>query len=617
MINLLFTKALSRWSGRLVGLFGLIFICSALPVDQIYCQPVNDECIKTIFIPDVRDFCSGDVAFGSSASTPSNNGFSLCQNANGNDVWFTFYVTASDVIVRILCPDGDRLQASLYSGGCGSLNEETCGIRGTGQDFLQLYKGGLVPGTRLYLRVDFGKNNNLKFGLCINNFFAPALDGSDCNTANLLCSKETFTVRNIQGFGKINELDDAPCFSHASESNSIWFRWICRDPGTFTFELVPLKDADDIDFVVYKVRGDPMSCDLELVRCMAAGISPVNCPDNPNCCGPTGLREGETDESEAAGCGPDRNNFLKPLDMKAGEAYALLVNNYTSQNEGFDFRMGGTATFMSLSADIDIMKPDGLCREESLGVKDKIINDLGAIKSIQWTFTPDASIPSSEGAGPKSIHFDRSGYKIISLIAENDAGCKAFAQDTVFVYCCGGTLQADILGNSFVDYGGIQEYGVQYILEGQDIQYMWTPSDRVSCDTCSQVTLGPVYEDFPLTVSVSDENGCKAESSILIKTGQPEIVAPNVFSPNHDGINDRFMLSVSEGIRTVRSLMIFNRWGAMVYEGRNVDPNDLDSGWDGRFKNKDAAPGVYVYYAELETIGGKTLVIKGGLTLIR
>lgn len=156
---------------------------------------------------------------------------------------------------KILCKEANDLHASLYSGDCGSLNEETCGRREAGQNFLQLYKGGLVPGTRLYLRVDSENGTNLKFGLCINNFFSPALDGSDCKTANLICSKESFTVRNVQGFGEVNELGNAPCFSHANESNSIWFRWICRDPGTFTFELIPLKEADDIDFVVYKVRG--------------------------------------------------------------------------------------------------------------------------------------------------------------------------------------------------------------------------------------------------------------------------------------------------------------------------------------------------------------------------
>lgn len=134
-------------------------------------------------------------------------------------------------------------------------------------------------------------------------------------------------------------------------------------------------------------------------------------------------------------------NFLKPLDMESGEVYAILINNYTSQNEGFDFNMGGTATLKSLQADIDIIKPDALCREESLEVKDKIINDLGTIKSVLWTFTPDASISTSQGAGPVSVHFDRSGYKTISLIVENDAGCKAYVQDTVFVFCCGGTLR--------------------------------------------------------------------------------------------------------------------------------------------------------------------------------
>jgi hypothetical protein len=63
--------------------------------------------------------------------------------------------------------------------------------------------------------------------------------------------------------------------------------------------------------------------------------------------GPTGLKDGSTDIEEDAGCNtPGKDNFLKPLDMVAGKSYALVINNFSSTNNGFAINFGGTGTFL-------------------------------------------------------------------------------------------------------------------------------------------------------------------------------------------------------------------------------------------------------------------------------
>ena len=580
-------------------------------------QPINDECRKAILIKDISDFCSDSAVYNNIGSTPSINGFSQCNSSNNHDVWFTFFVAASDIIVKVNLLNNQGVTATLYSGDCGGLIEMVCGNQSNNENFLQLYKGGLIPGQQLYLRVDGINKDEFRFGLCINNFFAPILDGSDCETANLICSKQPFTVRNVQGFGNKNELAGAPCFSNANESNSILFRWICQEAGDFTFRLNPLKEADDLDFVVYKVNGDPLGCDLEIVRCMATGISPGNCALYPNCCGSTGLMAGETDFAEFAGCAPDRNNFLAPLEMKAGEAYVLLVNNYTSQNQGFDFIMGGSAELKGLLVGLDIQKDKEWCRGDSIKVKELIQNKLSKITDMSWIFTPDAVQNSQVGTGPKSVTFEKSGTKFISLIVRDSIGCKAYVQDTVHINCCGEGLYVDIGNDTIVTLGSEPEMVIQYMLEGDDISFKWFPPVYVSCDTCRTPEILPIVGDFLLHALVMDENGCQAKDSIWIRTAKVDVFVPNIFSPNNDGINDYFYPNVSKYIIKINRLVVYNRWGSQVFEGRDLDPRVEALGWDGRYKGKELNPDVYTYYIEIGLNRGSRIFYKGSITLIR
>jgi gliding motility-associated-like protein len=82
------------------------------------------------------------------------------------------------------------------------------------------------------------------------------------------------------------------------------------------------------------------------------------------------------------------------------------------------------------------------------------------------------------------------------------------------------------------------------------------------------------------------------------------IEAPNVFTPNGDGINDKFAIKFFS-MKSVK-VSIFNRWGKAihVWESNNVQGfyNTADtvpqSVWDGKVGGKYASPGVYYYVVE-------------------
>ena len=109
------------------------------------------------------------------------------------------------------------------------------------------------------------------------------------------------------------------------------------------------------------------------------------------------------------------------------------------------------------------------------------------------------------------------------------------------------------------------------------------------------------YQNISLLVETT--NGCldSISKQILII----EIVVPNVFTPNDDGINDKFVI---KGIDLVPNcqLVVFNRWGNKVFESSSYK-ND----WDG----KNVAEGTYYFIFTLPENIVKP--INGTITVVR
>ncbi len=74
------------------------------------------------------------------------------------------------------------------------------------------------------------------------------------------------------------------------------------------------------------------------------------------------------------------------------------------------------------------------------------------------------------------------------------------------------------------------------------------------------------------------------------------LFVPNAFTPNGDGLNDEFKISVFRPCERYE-LSIFNRWGQLVYESEDAE----NAVWDGNFKNSMAEEGIYVYLLKSES----------------
>lgn len=107
------------------------------------------------------------------------------------------------------------------------------------------------------------------------------------------------------------------------------------------------------------------------------------------------------------------------------------------------------------------------------------------------------------------------------------------------------------------------------------ISWNWTFNSGVPSSSTNQnpISTYPITGQVDVTLIVTTEIGCKDTITIPVEI-VPDI-APNVFTPNGDGINDTFVLPVAY-VKPNCVLYVFNRWGRKLYQSDNYQ-ND----WDG------------------------------------
>ncbi len=116
-------------------------------------------------------------------------------------------------------------------------------------------------------------------------------------------------------------------------------------------------------------------------------------------------------------------------------------------------------------------------------------------------------------------------------------------------------------------------------------------------------------------IKATNEYGCSVSQPVTVVIDappDPKITAPTAFSPNRDGINDLFKISIA-GEVTVKNIRIYNRWGQPVFEAITID-----NYWDGTLKGKDLPVGTYYWVFEgIDRYKEKKVITSGSVTLIR
>ena len=138
------------------------------------------------------------------------------------------------------------------------------------------------------------------------------------------------------------------------------------------------------------------------------------------------------------------------------------------------------------------------------------------------------------------------------------------------------------------------------------------------CENCVEQTISPTTTST-YSVTLVDQNGCGSHDEIVVnvESNNRDFQLPNIFSPNGDGINDRFIVRVnSDNDQLIQRITIYDRWGERIFSANNFLASDPNMSWDGTIEGKLLNPGVFIYIVEYIEEGESKSHL-GNLTLIK
>ena len=318
--------------------------------------------------------------------------------------------------------------------------------------------------------------------------------------------------------------------------------------------------------------------------------------------------------SFANATGPDFRDVMVQFDTVRGKHFVSLeVTNY----------WGRCSTTQEFEVKV-IPAPDAhtyINKDVCLG--DTITLALSAHTDNSHTYTwlldgaPMFSSPiinvitkNVNSGGPYAITFNDSGLHIINVTGFTGEGCRALPNADTFKvhslpdprYTVSEIPKKFCVEDSVLFTANVKRY---------DYNYMWEPDHFFVNQNKPEIWGRVELTNSRVTLTVTDPYGCKASYSKQINPDECcSVTLPNAFTPNGDGLNDRFR-PIFDGYRRFHTFRVTNRWGHTVFESANSNPS-----WDGTYQGVPQDMGTYYYYLRYDC-GGKALETKGDVTLVR
>jgi gliding motility-associated-like protein len=152
------------------------------------------------------------------------------------------------------------------------------------------------------------------------------------------------------------------------------------------------------------------------------------------------------------------------------------------------------------------------------------------------------------------------------------------------------------------------------ISTGDIVSFEWNFGDG-SPPISNINTLTHVYDvvgSYTVSLTLEDLYGCIETYSETINVTQGyEIILPNAFTPNGDGINET--IRPVYNCMTEVKLSIYDTWGSLIYAETAEDIY----GWDGTIDGNPAENGNYIMVVRAEAFNGAIVDLNGPITLIR
>lgn len=149
----------------------------------------------------------------------------------------------------------------------------------------------------------------------------------------------------------------------------------------------------------------------------------------------------------------------------------------------------------------------------------------------------------------------------------------------------------------------------QTTVSEQPAGFSWSPPQLLQNPAVLSPQTIPLTDNSSFTLRIVTSNGCEAEAKANVLIYQ-QLLLPNAFTPNGDGLNDVFSIPVNVRLQ-LTEFVVYNRWGQAVFTTTTVG-----KGWNGTFGGKPAEQGLYMYSIRGTNDQGP-IRVKGTIILIR
>jgi len=229
-------------------------------------------------------------------------------------------------------------------------------------------------------------------------------------------------------------------------------------------------------------------------------------------------------------------------------------------------------------------------------------------QSFQWNFGDGST---STDINPTHL-YSAAGTYTITLIA-NDPGTCNLIDSTKQTITVANNPTANF---SFSPATPIENTPTSFTNQSSPdaVNFVWNFGDGDTLQTTSRLDVKHQFNvtgTYNVCLIAINSAGCPDTTCQPVSAIVTDAVdVPNAFTPLSSDINNK--VSVKGFGITKMQFIIWNRWGQRVFE-----TNDVNIGWDGKFKGVVQPMDVYAYTLSVEFSDGKKATKKGDITLIR
>jgi gliding motility-associated-like protein len=184
--------------------------------------------------------------------------------------------------------------------------------------------------------------------------------------------------------------------------------------------------------------------------------------------------------------------------------------------------------------------------------------------------------PTAAGAGTHIIRYTFTGTNT----------CSNYIEQTITVNPTPNALAGP---DKTVLEGGVVQL-TPALNAGFPVTYVWSPPTGLDNPNIPDPLASPA-DDITYTLKVTSDKGCNSSDQVFVKVlKKPQI--PNIFSPNGDGIHDRWVINSLESYPGC-TVEVFNRYGQRIYYTVGYT-----NPWDGTINGKPVPVGTYYYIVD-------------------